>query len=206
MHGVSQLGAQKVVASFDLSSYKHMVDVGGGTGVLVFEALRAYPELRASVFELPSVVKHTKQFLVRMQMLQQERDQRKSKQLIDVESRVALVAGDFFADELPEGDLFVLSQILHDWGDSKCVQLLEKIYRRLPENGAVLIAEKLLDESRCEALSVIIQDLNMLVQTEGKERTLKDFVKMLSAVGFAEVQGTRTGSYLDAVLARKKCG
>ena len=120
-----------------------------------------------------------------------------------VADRIEVVAGDFFADPLPEGDLYALGRILHDWTEEKILRLLGRIHDRLPPGGAVLIAEKLLDEDKAGPGWALMQDLNMLACTEGRERTLAEYEGLLRRVGFGEVLGCRTPSPLDAVLAFK---
>ncbi|MGZ3382810.1 MAG: methyltransferase [Isosphaeraceae bacterium] len=73
----------------------------------------------------------------------------------------------------------------------------------MPQGGAVLIAEKLLLDDKTGPGWAQMQNLNMLVCTEGKERTLAEYEILLNRVGFGEVLGCRTNSPLDAVLAFK---
>ena len=111
--------------------------------------------------------------------------------------------GDFFAGELPDGDLFALGRVLHDWTESKVLTLLSRIFDRLPSGGAVLIAEKLIDEDRSGPKWAQMQNLGMLLYCEGKERTLTEYKTLLQRVGFAEVSGVTTSTPLDAILALK---
>ena len=120
-----------------------------------------------------------------------------------VADRITIAAGDFFSDPLPEGDLFALGRILHDWTEEKIIKLLQQIHERLPPNGAILIAEKLLLEDRSGPRWAQMQNLNMLACTEGKERTLGEYEALLQRCGFGDVHGCRTGAPLDAVLAVK---
>ena len=120
-----------------------------------------------------------------------------------VASRIQVVAGNFFEDELPLGDLYSLGRILHDWSEAKIIQLLQRIHARLPAGGAVLIAEKLLHDDKSGPRWAQMQNLNMLTCTEGKERTLGEYESLLTQCGFVDVAGCRTSSPLDAVLAFK---
>lgn len=108
------------------------------------------------------------------------------------------IAGDFFTDPLPEADLFSLGRILHDWSEEKIHKLLDKIYRALPAGGGLLIAEKFLDPQN---VSAHMQSLNMLVVTEGRERTAGEYASLLRAAGFSSVETHQTGTPLDAILA-----
>ena len=110
------------------------------------------------------------------------------------------MAGDFFTDPLPEADLFSLGRILHDWSEEKIHKLLDKIYRALPAGGGLLIAEKFLDPQNVAAH---MQSLNMLVVTEGRERSAEEYASLLRAAGFSSIETRRTGTPLDAILAIK---
>lgn len=188
MHAYGQISSPQVVSAFDLSRYSHLVDLGGATGHLPIAACRKYPGLRASVFDLPAVLEVTREVV-------------SAEGLTD---RIDTISGDFFADEFPQADLFTLGRILHDWTRPKIDLLLKKIHAALPEGGAILLAEKLLDESGVKPLWALLQSLNMLVVTEGKERRLSEYRQILEASGFRDVQGVvLPHSPLDAVLARK---
>ena len=100
-----------------------------------------------------------------------------------VAERVTVVAGDFFQDELPAGDLFALGRILHDWSDNKIRSLLKRIFERLPAGGALLVAEKLLHDDKAGPPWAQLQDLNMLTCTEGRERTLAEYAALLTHTG-----------------------
>src|SRR5262249_27589478 len=117
--------------------------------------------------------------------------------------RVNVLAGDFFTSDLPSADLFALGRILHDWSEGKIIILLGRIFNRLPSGGAILIAEKLINEDRSGPISAQLQSLNMLVCTEGKERTLTEYRELLEKVGFRNAEGKFTGAPLDAIFAQK---
>jgi acetylserotonin N-methyltransferase len=188
MHGFGLISSPHVVGAFDLGQFRKLVDLGGATGHLAIAACRRYPNLRAAVFDLPEALPLAREIVGAS----------------DVSDRIELVGGDFFADPLPEADLFAVGRILHDWSEDKVLKLLVKIYERLPPGGALLIAEKVLWDDKSGPGWAQMQNLNMLVCTEGKERTLGEYETLLTQVGFAEVAGCRTDSPLDAVLARKR--
>lgn len=188
MHGFGLLSSPKVVHAFDLSPFRYMVDLGGGTGHLAAAACETYPDLRASVFDLPQATKIAENYIRKFHIGSQH---------------VNVIAGDFFADELPEADLFALGRILHDWPQEKISRLLGKIYTRLPSGGGILLAEKLLNEDKTGPISTQLQSLNMLVCTEGRERTLGEYRTLLESAGFSNVEGKVSGAPVDAVFARK---
>jgi acetylserotonin N-methyltransferase len=187
MHGFGLLSSPRVVAAFDLGRFRRLVDLGGATGHLAVAACKHYPAMRAVVFDLPDAVPIAREVVGAS----------------TVADRVEVVSGDFFTDPLPDGDLYALGRILHDWTEEKVLRLLARVHERLPAGGALLIAEKLLQEDRAGPRWALMQHLNMLLCTEGKERTLAEYEALLRKVGFAEVHGRRTDSPLDAVLAIK---
>src|SRR5262249_17062615 len=116
MHGYGLISSPQVVAAFDLSRYRCLVDLGGATGHLVISPCLRYPNLRGIVFDLPEAVGLAREIVGAS----------------GVTDRIAIAAGDFFTDPLPEGDLFALGRILHDWTEAKILKLLARIFERLP--------------------------------------------------------------------------
>ncbi len=187
MHGFGVISSPQVVAAFDLARFHHLVDLGGATGHLASAACERYPRLRGTVFDLDEAGPLAREIVSASR----------------VAERIEIVSGDFFSDALPEADLYALGRILHDWSEDKILELLTRIFDRLPPGGALLIAEKLLADDKRGPRWAQMQDLNMLTCTEGRERTLGEYEALLRQVGFAEVAGRVTASPLDAVLAVK---
>lgn len=179
MHGFGQISSATLVRAFDLSRFRHAVDLGGATGHLVLAAVEAYPGMRADVFDLPPVVEFAQRF---------------------TKGKIGLIAGDFFADPLPPADLYCLGRILHDWTEAKIRLLLGKIVAALPAGGGLLIAEKLLTPVN---VSAHMQSLNMLICTEGRERTFAQYQELLLEAGFSKVEGRISGKPVDVILAVK---
>ncbi|HUS06202.1 MAG TPA: class I SAM-dependent methyltransferase [Bryobacteraceae bacterium] len=185
MHGRGMISSAAVAAAFDLSHFRRLVDLGGATGHLVIAACERYPELEGTVFDLPDVMPIAREYVLDCL----------------VADRIDLAPGDFFSDELPPADLYALGQILHDWSDAKVALLLRKVRVALGVGGGLLIAEKLLDDDKTGPVTVQLQSLNMLVCTEGRERTVAEYTALLQTAGFSKVQARRTGKTVDAVLA-----
>src|SRR5689334_6706880 len=143
MHGFGQIASSSIVQMFDLSGFHHMVDVGGATGHLCIAACERYPQLQATVFDLPQVQRFANEHLARS----------------SARERLHFTAGDFFTDDLPPGDLYALGRILHDWDDVKIRRLLEKIHAALPAGGALLIVEALLDDDHSGPVYALMQSL-----------------------------------------------
>lgn len=187
MHGMGTLSSPAVAAAFDLSSHRIAADLGGATGHLVASICERYPSIHGIVFDLPRVIAVT----------------RKRLSAAGLEDRVSVIEGDFFNDPLPEADLYCLGRIFHDWNEEKIRALLRKMHSALPEGGAVLLAEVLLSDDKTGPLSGLLQSLNMLACTEGRERNLAEYRELFETEGFTDVRGVHTGKVVDAVYARK---
>ncbi|KAK3543861.1 hypothetical protein QTP70_030054 [Hemibagrus guttatus] len=110
MHSIAKVTGRDVATAFDLSLFETACDVGGCTGAMAYEFTKAHPNLSVIVFDLPAVIEMRSHF-----------------QPIEQNGRVSFVAGDFFKDDLPKADLYILARILHDWSDEKVHELLSKL-------------------------------------------------------------------------------
>lgn len=187
MHGMGLLSSPRVAGSFDLSEHRVVADLGGGTGHLVAAICERYPAMEGIVFDLPGIAPIAR------------------KRLADagLSGRVRVMEGDFFRDALPAADLYCLGRIFHDWSEPKIRTLLAKMRTALPDGGAVLLAEILLNDEKTSPLSGLLQSLNMLACTEGKERNLAEYRALFESEGFRDVKGVRTGKPVDAIYARR---
>lgn len=188
MHGFGVMTSPAVARAFDLTPFTHLVDLGGATGHLTVAACEAYEHLRGTVFDLERVVAIAREEVAKS----------------SAKDRIDFVVGDFFADALPPADLYALGRILHDWSEPKIAVLLRRVYEALPSGGALLIAEKLLFDDKSGPVHGHMQSLNMLVCTEGKERSFPEYQALLSAAGFDQIEMQWTGEPVDAILARKR--
>jgi acetylserotonin O-methyltransferase len=187
MHGFGMITSPPIVKSFDLGAFHCMCDLGGATGHLVTAACEAYPSLKGIVFDLP----HALQLAQEMVSRSEARD------------RIQIVGGDFFHDPLPQADLYALGRILHDWNEEKIRILLKRIYEALPAGGGLLIGEKIVNEERNGPRWALMQSLNMLICTEGKERSASEYEALLREAGFSSLQVVKTDVPLDGILATK---
>jgi precorrin-6B methylase 2 len=137
-----------------------LLDVGGGSAAFDIELCRLYPDLTATVYELPKVA---------------DIAAGKVKE-VGLTERIATVAGDFFADSsLPgEHDTILLSMILHDWTQDRCRAILQKCWTALLSGGRVIIAELLVNDARTGPPAAALMSLNMLVEAEGRNYTPAD--------------------------------
>ncbi len=187
MHGFGKITSPVIVNAIDLSKFTHMVDLGGATGHWTIAACERWSNLNGTVFDLPAAVPLAEEMIAQS----------------SASERIQAIGGDFFQDELPKGDLYALGRILHDWSAEKIDRLLKRVYDALPVGGAVMIGEKILNEKLDGPRWATLQDINMLIVTEGQERSLSQYAKMLTGIGFRQIQACKTSVPLDVILAFK---
>ncbi len=188
MHGFGMITSPQIVKCFDLNRYQTMCDLGGATGHLVIAACEAYPKLQGIVFDLPHALGLAKELTSKSH----------------ASTRIQIVGGDFFGDALPLADLYAVGRILHDWNEPKVKLLLKRIYDALPKGGALLVGEKIVNEERDGPRWALMQSLNMLICTEGKERSASEYEVLLREAGFSRISVATTNVPLDAILAEKE--
>ncbi len=187
MHGFGMITSPEIVQAFDLSRFRCMCDLGGATGHWVIAACERYPNLKGIVFDLPHALELAREMIAGSA----------------AKERLQVAGGDFFADELPAADLYALGRIVHDWSEDKIRLLLKRIYDALPPGGALMIGEKIVNEDRSGPRWALMQSLNMLVCTEGKERSASEYRHLLVEAGFGAIDVARTELPLDCILATK---
>lgn len=154
MHSLSTFTARVLGEAVDLSSYRRLRDVGGGSAAYDVELYRRYPQLTATVYDLPFV------------------EDIAARKIADagLSGRIQTVAGDFFADaSLPAGhDVILLSMILHDWREERCREILRKCYAALPGGGALIVSELLVNDEKTGPAPAALMSLHILIETEGR--------------------------------------
>lgn len=151
MSGVSAGAAQAIADKFPWREYKSFVDVGAAQGMVPVTIARAHPHLSGGGFDLPQVGPIFEEFVA-------------ANRLVD---RLRFHPGDFFNDELPKADVIIMGHILHDWDLEQKRLLLKKAYDALPEGGALIVYEAMIDDDRRENAFGLLMSLNMLIETDG---------------------------------------
>ncbi len=168
---------------YDWSGASVVADIGGGTGALLTSVLQQEAHLRGVVFDLPPVVAKARAALEEAGLSQ----------------RCKAIDGDFFADDLPPADAYVLAYILHDWGDEQAADILRNCRRSLAPDGRLLVFEQVLPDGDERSYGKHL-DLIMLALLGGKERTETEWRALLREGGF-ELKGITpgpAGSLLEA--------
>ena len=173
MQGISAGNFHALAEKFDFSRYETVCDVGGATGQLCTILARRHPQLRCISYDLPVVAPIAE----------------KSVAAAGLADRVTTSSGDFFADPLPQADVITMGLILHDWNLDRKMQLIRSAYDALPEGGAFIIIENLIDDARRENAFGLMMSLNMLIEFgDAFDFTGSDFAGWCREVGFREVE------------------
>ena len=144
-----------------------IVDLGCGSGEVLYALLRTWPAARGLAFDAPAVLE--------LARLRAERAK--------VHERVEFVPGDFLARVPPGGDLYILSLVLHDWDNAECLRLLRNCHAAMAPGARLGIIEQLMPEDPRESPRVAYADLGMLAMTGGRERTLAEYRSLLERAG-----------------------
>jgi SAM-dependent methyltransferase len=152
-----------VLINDDWESVRTVVDVGGGTGALLAEILRARPAVRGTLVDLPTTVSRA----------------RKTFDAVGVSERVSL-AGQSFFDPLPPGaDLYVLKKVLNDWPEPQALSILRRCAEAARPAGRLVVIGGVVPDDG----GVPPPELLMLVLIGGKERCLTEFSELARAAG-----------------------
>ena len=161
--------APYLAANVPLADAKVLLDIGGGSGIYAIACVQQNPNLRAVIWDRSEVLK------VAAEMAD----------AYGVSDRVALVAGDMFADPVPAGaDVILLSNILHDWDVPECRTLLVRCHAALPVGGRVLIHDVFLDDDLGGPLPIALYSTALFTLTEGRAYSAAEYRGWLRDAGF----------------------
>ena len=156
-----------IAQCYDFSNVGTLVDVGGGQGLLIASILRANPGLRGVLFDLPEVIARGASVLDRW----------------GVSDRCAIVPGSFFERLPPGADAYLLRHIIHDWDDANACRILQNCRNAADATGKVLVVERLVGSDHCAGSALLSNDLEMMVNVGGKERTEIEFGALFAEAG-----------------------
>ena len=151
MTGLSLAAANAIAQKFAWDQYKTFIDIGAAQGAVPVQVALAHRHLSGGNFDLPQVGPVFEEYV-------------KSFGLSD---RLKFHSGNFFKDELPRADVYIMGHILHDWNMDEKMLLLKKCYDALPAGGALIVHEALIDDERRSNAFGLLMSLNMLVETPG---------------------------------------
>jgi hypothetical protein len=166
----SRIAAGQIAAAYDFSGVHKVVDIGGGDGTLVSAILRANPSLSGVVFDSPAGVAQASSVL----------------EAAGLSDRTTVVPGDFFEAVPAGGDLYIIKSVFQDWDDGPAKAILRTVRAHIPADATLLIVGSVLPETAAPGEPIpFYTDMNMLVNSGGRERTESHFRALLTETGFS---------------------
>jgi len=188
MAGLQAGAFMSFVKQFDFSGYSSFCDIGGGSGAMCIQVALNNPKINCINFDLPAVESFAKQTI----------------RNAGLSNRIKTASGDFFADRFPKSDVIAMGNVLHDWNNDEKFLLLRKAYDALPEGGALVCIENIIDNERNKNVFGLLMSLNMLIETRGgSDFTFNDFDEWAHRIGFSKTDWMQLAGPTSAAIAFK---
>ena len=173
MTGLSMGASQAIAQKFPWKNYQTVADVGGAQGGLLVQICLAHPHLSGTNFDLAVVGPIFEEYAAAN----------------GLNDRLRFQPGNFFEEPLPAADVITMGHILHDWNLEEKRMLLNKAYQALPEGGALIVFEALIDDERRQNAFGLLMSLNMLIETPGGfDYTGRDCCDWMRQAGFRDTR------------------
>lgn len=169
-----------VVAAYDFSRFALIGDIGGGGGHLLRAVLDSAPAARGVLFDLPHVLEDAAGL---------------------TSERLTLQAGDFFRDDLPVCNGYLLMEVIHDWDDEKAIAILKAIRRAATSHARLLLIEAIIPDDPGPHWAKTL-DIHMMALLGGRQRTWQEYESLFDSAGFSferEIDAGADTSILEAV-------
>jgi hypothetical protein len=188
MTGVSAGAARALPAAFPWQRYRTVIDIGCAEGCVPVELALAHAQLAGGGFDLPAVGPFFDDYVA----------------AAGLGDRLSFYPGDFLTDDLPPADVLIMGHILQDWNLDQKQLLLEKAHAALPDGGALIVYEPMIDNDRREDAFSLLMSLNMLIETPGGFNcTTADCQRWIRQAGFAEVAIRQLAGPISVAIAMK---
>jgi hypothetical protein len=173
MTGVSHGANMAIAKKFPWADYKSAVDVGTAQGDLITQVALANPHIAGLGFDLPEVGPVFEDYIAEN----------------GLSGRVCFHPGSFFDSPIPNADVVLMGHILHDWNLEEKKMLIRKAYEALPDGGALIVYESIIDDDRSKNSFGLLMSLNMLIETPGGfDYTGADCVGWMKEAGFSNTR------------------
>ena len=173
MTGVSHGGNLAIARKFPWKDYRSAADIGTAQGDLITQVALANPHLAGIGFDLPEVAPIFEDYVEKN----------------GLSNRVKFSPGSFFDHPLPKADVVMMGHILHDWDLEIKRMLIRKAWEALPDGGALIAYEAIIDDDRSANAFGLMMSLNMLIETPGGfDYTGADCSGWMKEAGFRETR------------------
>ena len=188
MGGIQMGNFMAFANKFDFSSYSTLCDIGGAGGYLAAQVAMNNDHMKCVSFDLPPVSPVAIENMNKM----------------GLGTKVVIQSGDFLKENFPKADVITMGNILHDWGIQDKKMLIKKAYDALPQGGALVVIENIIDDNLSENAFGLMMSLNMLIETpEGFDFSAADFDGWAKEIGFAQTSVMQLTGPSSAVIAIK---
>lgn len=188
MAGISTGNFMALAEKFDFSKFNTLCDVGGAAATLSMIVAQRHPHLKITSADLPAATAIAA----------------KKIEAAGLSDRVSATSIDFFKDDLPKADVITMGMILHDWNLEKKKMLIRKAYDALPEGGAFIVIEALIDDARRENAFGLMMSLNMIIEFgEAFDYSGADFDGWCREAGFKRTEVIHLAGPASAGVAYK---
>jgi cyclopropane fatty-acyl-phospholipid synthase-like methyltransferase len=188
MGGIQMGNFMAFSKTFDFANYKTLCDIGGAGGNLAAMVAMNNEHMHCITFDLPPVSPVAKENIAMM----------------GAGDQVTVQSGDFFKEEFPKADVITMGNILHDWGVENKKMLIKKAYDALPQGGAFVVIENIIDDNRSSNAFGLLMSLNMNIETEeGFDYSAADFKQWAEDAGFSKTSVMPLTGPSSAVIAIK---
>jgi hypothetical protein len=161
--------ANKIATGYPFGKFRKIIDVGGGQGHILAAILSANQNLEGTLFDIPPTADLAKNFL-------EERG---------LESRCNVQGGDFFA-EVPSGyGAYIVKSVLHDWSDTKAIEILKQCRKAMSNDSRSLVIEEVVVPGQVVGNPNRFVDLDLMIHLGGKERTKSEYASLLHEAGIS---------------------
>lgn len=174
MFNLAMAIAPQIVQTIDLKGRRHLIDVGGGPGTYAIHFCLKNPELRATIYDLPTTQPFAEETVAKF----------------GVSDRVRFLPGNYLEEDIPGSyDVAWLSQILHGEGPEECRMIVRKTAEALSPGGLIFVHEFILDNDKASPLFPALFSLNMLLGTDsGQSYSEAEIGEMLEAAGCCDIR------------------
>jgi len=174
MHSRGIQQSKEIAAVLDLSQTNSILDIGGGSGVFIFEFIRENPWIKGTIFDLPNVIPITQQYIIRE----------------GFKDSVTTIAGDYLKDKFGHDyDLILLSAVLHINSPDENMLLISKCAEALSNDGQLVVLDHIMTDDRTGPAPGTFFALNMLVGTEkGDTYTEKEIKSWMQSAGLKYIR------------------
>ena len=171
MTGLSMGAALAIADTFPWNRYHTVIDIGAAEGCVPAQLALRHPHLTGGGLDLPAARPAFEDYIAKHGLA----------------GRLRFYPGDFFADPLPAADVLIMGHILHDWSLQGKLALLRQAHRALPDGGALIVYDAIIDDDRRANTFGMLMSLNMLIETQaGFDYTGADCRSWLADVGFRD--------------------